>query len=70
MSWHLAESKKQAEKEAKHGLQRWHNEYNVDVLGRPGAARVEDADELLAPDGGARRRPAPARRSSARPTSW
>ncbi len=48
MSWHLAESRKQAEKEAKHGLQRWHNEYNVDVLGRPGAARVEDADELLA----------------------
>jgi len=48
MSWHIAESRKDAEKEAKHGLQRWHNEYNVRVLGRPGAKRVEDADELLA----------------------
>ena len=48
MSWHLAESRKDAEKEAKLGLQRWHNEYNVRVLGRPGATRVEDADELLA----------------------
>jgi limonene 1,2-monooxygenase len=48
MSWHLADSRKQAEKEARYGLQRWHNEYNVRVLGRPGAKRVEDADELLA----------------------
>ncbi|MBF6600364.1 MAG: LLM class flavin-dependent oxidoreductase [Dehalococcoidia bacterium] len=52
MSWHLAESRKQAEAEAKDGLQRWHNEYNVDVLGRPGATRVEDADELLAQTAG------------------
>jgi limonene 1,2-monooxygenase len=47
MSWHLAESRKEAEAEAKYGLQRWHNEYNVRVLGRPGATRVEDADELV-----------------------
>jgi limonene 1,2-monooxygenase len=47
MSWHLAESKKQAEEEAKLGLQRWHNEYNVRVLGRPDAKRVEDPDELM-----------------------
>jgi limonene 1,2-monooxygenase len=47
MSWHLAESKKQAEEEAKLGLQRWHNDYNVLVLGRPGAKRVDDPDELL-----------------------
>jgi limonene 1,2-monooxygenase len=47
MSWHLADSKKQAEKEAKLGLQRWHNEYNVRVLGRPGASHVDDADDLL-----------------------
>jgi len=52
MSWHLAESKKQAEHEAKEGLQRWHNEYNVRVLGRPGATRVDDADELLAQTAG------------------
>ncbi|MEX2236342.1 MAG: LLM class flavin-dependent oxidoreductase [Dehalococcoidia bacterium] len=48
MAWHLAESKEQAEREAIMGLQRWHNEYNVDVLGRPGALRVEDPRELLA----------------------
>ena len=47
MTWHLAESKKEALAEAKMGLQRWHNEYNVDVLGRPGATRVEDADKLM-----------------------
>ena len=47
MSWHLAESRKQAREEAKMGLHRWHNEYNVHVLGRPGATRVEDPDELL-----------------------
>ena len=47
MSWHLAESRKDAENEARLGLQRWHNEYNVRVLGRPGAKAVEDPDELL-----------------------
>ncbi len=47
MSWHLAETKEQARAEAVHGLHRWHNEYNVHVLGRPGAARVEDPWELL-----------------------
>jgi limonene 1,2-monooxygenase len=52
MSWHLAESKKQAESEAKLGLQRWHNEYNVHVLGRPGATQVDDPDELLAQTAG------------------
>ena len=48
LSWHLAESKIDAQKEAKHGLHRWHNEYTVRVLGRPGATRVEDPDVLLA----------------------
>lgn len=47
MSWHLAETREQAREEAVLGLQRWHNEYNVDVLGRPGANRVDDAWELL-----------------------
>jgi limonene 1,2-monooxygenase len=47
MSWHLAETKEQARNEAVLGLQKWHNEYNVKVLGRPGANRVEDAWELL-----------------------
>jgi limonene 1,2-monooxygenase len=52
MSWHLAESKQEAQKEAKLGLQRWHNEYNVRVLGRPGATHVDDADELMAQTAG------------------
>ena len=47
MSFHLAESKERAKKEAVDGLQRWHNEYNVKVLGRPGANRVDDKWALL-----------------------
>lgn len=47
MSWHIAETREQARKEAIMGLQKWHNEYNVDVLGRPGALRVEDPNELF-----------------------
>ena len=47
MSWHIAETREQAKKEAMLGLQKWHNEYNVDVLGRPGALRVEDPNELF-----------------------
>ncbi len=52
MSWHLAESRKDAEKEARDGLHRWHNEYTVRVLGRPGAIHVDDPDKLLAQVGG------------------
>jgi limonene 1,2-monooxygenase len=47
MAFHLAESEEQARREAVHGLHRWHNEYNVHVLGRPGAEHVEDPWELL-----------------------
>ena len=47
MSWHLAESREQARNEAVLGLQRWHNEYNAKILGRPGANHVDDAWELL-----------------------
>jgi limonene 1,2-monooxygenase len=47
MSWHIAETREQARNEAVHGLQRWHNEYNVKVLGRPGAVRVENEWDLL-----------------------
>lgn len=55
MSWHLAESRQQARDEAVDGLQRWHNEYNVHVLGRPGAVHVEDKWALMeaVADGGA-----------------
>ena len=47
MSWHLAETREQARNEAVYGLQRWHNEYNVQILGRPGANHVDNAWELL-----------------------
>ncbi len=47
MSWHLAETKEQASAEAVDGLQRWNNEYNVRVLGRPNSVHVEDKWGLL-----------------------
>jgi len=47
MSWHIAETREQARQEALHGLQRWHNEYNVDILGRPGATHVADPWQLM-----------------------
>lgn len=47
MAWHIAETREVARQEAVHGLHRWHNEYNVGVLGRPGALHVDDPYELL-----------------------
>ncbi len=56
MSWHLAESREQARNEAVDGLHRWHNDYNVDVLARPDARRVDNKwelmDEVAGPGGG------------------
>ena len=40
---HVAPTKAQASDEIADGLMRWHNEYNVDILGRPGAEKVTDA---------------------------
>jgi len=47
MAWHLAESREQARAESVSGLHRWHNEYNVRVLGRPDAQYVEDPWVLI-----------------------
>jgi len=47
MAWHLAETREQARQEAVQGLHRWHNEYNVRVLGRPDAVYVEDQWALM-----------------------
>ena len=47
MAWHIAETREQARAEAVHGLHRWHNEYNVWTLGRPGAVHVDDPWDLL-----------------------
>jgi limonene 1,2-monooxygenase len=47
MIWHIAETREQARAEAVMGFQKWNNEYNVRVLGRPGAVHVDDPWELL-----------------------
>ena len=47
MSWHIAETREQAKEQSILGLQKWHNEYNVKVLGRPGAQWVDDPEELF-----------------------
>ncbi len=47
IAFHLAETREQARAEAVHGLHRWHNEYNVWTLGRPGAQHVENPWDLL-----------------------
>jgi limonene 1,2-monooxygenase len=48
LSWHIAETREQAKAESMLGLQKWHNEYNVKVLGRPGALWVDDPEVLFA----------------------
>lgn len=56
MSWHIAESREQAREQAKHGLFRWHNEYTVGTLMRPGAepfASPDDAAEQMSDTAGA-----------------
>jgi limonene 1,2-monooxygenase len=47
LSWHIAETREQAKQDSILGLQKWHNEYNVWTLGRPGAQHVEDKWELM-----------------------
>jgi len=47
MSWHIAETREQAREEAKHGLMRWHNEYIVDTLMRPGEQKYKTPDEAV-----------------------
>lgn len=46
MQWHISESKEQAIAEVAEGLKRWHNEYNVDILGRANATYIEDGAVL------------------------
>ena len=56
LSWHIAETREQAQREAGAGLMRWHNEYNVGTLQRPGLqpfTSPEDAVEKTAGGEGA-----------------
>src|SRR5215204_6679033 len=51
LSWHIAETREQARREAGAGLMKWHNEYNVGTLQRPGLqpfTSIEDALEKTA----------------------
>ena len=47
LNWHLAETRSEAERQARLGLQRWHNEYIVGTLQRPGAVAYKDPDDAL-----------------------
>jgi limonene 1,2-monooxygenase len=57
MSFHIAETREKAREQAKHGLMRWHNEYSVETLQRPGATKFSSpdaaAEEFAAAGGGA-----------------
>ncbi|MGI8927303.1 MAG: LLM class flavin-dependent oxidoreductase [Tepidiformaceae bacterium] len=44
--WHIAPSREQAIAEVAEGLKRWHNEYNVDILGRPNANHTESGEAM------------------------
>ncbi|WP_439613236.1 LLM class flavin-dependent oxidoreductase [Reyranella sp.] len=47
LSWHVAETREKAREEARVGLHRWHNEYIVGTLQRPGAEPFADPDEAV-----------------------
>jgi len=47
LSWHVAETREKAREEAKQGLMRWHNEYIVGTLQRPGDGPFTSPDEAV-----------------------
>ena len=47
LTWHIAETREKAREEAKHGLMRWHNEYIVGTLQRPGDGPFTSPDEAV-----------------------
>jgi limonene 1,2-monooxygenase len=47
LSWHIAETRDKAREEAGKGLMRWHNEYIVGTLQRPGAKPFKSIDDAL-----------------------
>ena len=47
LNWHIAETRDLARDQARQGLQRWHNEYIVGTLQRPGTIAYNDPDEAL-----------------------
>jgi limonene 1,2-monooxygenase len=47
LSWHIAETREQAAKEAGKGLMRWHNEYTLGTLGRPNTVEFKSPEEAV-----------------------
>lgn len=47
LNWHIAETREKAREEAGKGLMRWHNEYIVGTLQRPGAKPFKSPDEAV-----------------------
>ena len=47
LTWHLAESREEAARQAAAGLMRWHNEYNVATLQRPGSVAYASPEEAV-----------------------
>jgi limonene 1,2-monooxygenase len=47
LSWHIAETREQAYREAGQGLMRWHNEYNVGTLMRPGLEPFKSPEDAI-----------------------
>lgn len=47
VTFHLAETREQARREAGEGLLRWHNEYTVKTLQRPGAEPFRNGDHAV-----------------------
>ncbi|MEM9653045.1 MAG: LLM class flavin-dependent oxidoreductase [Actinomycetota bacterium] len=47
IQFHVAETRKEAREQAKEGLLRWHNEYNVGTLQRPGAVAYDSPDHAV-----------------------
>jgi limonene 1,2-monooxygenase len=47
LNWHIAETREKAVEEARHGLMRWHNQYIVATLQRPGAEAFKSPDHAI-----------------------
>ncbi len=47
LSWHVAETREKARAEARDGLMRWHNEYIVGTLQRPGTEPFKSPDDAV-----------------------
>jgi limonene 1,2-monooxygenase len=47
MTWHVAETRAEARAQAGEGLMRWHNEYNVGTLMRPGVEAYSSPDDAV-----------------------